>query len=57
MVVNDNGGERSKRKNNHFEFQISFLSIFPPLRLKFGPNPIITQSMRGDDKSEIYPKK
>ncbi len=42
VVGNNNGGELSKRRNDHFEFQISFPSIFPPLRPKFGSKPIIT---------------
>ena len=29
-------------KNDHFEFQISLPSIFPPLRPKFDSKPIIT---------------
>ena len=35
------GGGRSKRRNEHFEFQISFPSIFPSLRLEFDSKPII----------------
>ena len=36
------GDERSKRRNDHFVFQISIPVKFPPLHLKFCSKPITT---------------
>ena len=36
------GGERSKRRNDHFEFQNLLPAKFPPLRPKSGSKPTIT---------------